>query len=115
AESRGLEDNSQGLTYLFDLDREFAGDVADFSIDAKNYGNVSHFFNHSCSPNMAAHAVYIEHRDPRLHRLAFFTTREVCAGEELTFDYSPAAVVGEGLQTVTCHCGADNCRKFMYY
>ncbi|KAJ2436937.1 hypothetical protein GGF42_008789, partial [Coemansia sp. RSA 2424] len=61
AESRGLEDNSQGLTYLFDLDREFAGDVADFSIDAKNYGNVSHFFNHSCSPNMAAHAVYIEH------------------------------------------------------
>ncbi|KAJ2745880.1 hypothetical protein GGI20_001826 [Coemansia sp. BCRC 34301] len=115
AESRGLTENLQGLTYLFDLDRQFTGDVSDFSIDAKNYGNISHFFNHACTPNMVVHAVYIEHRDPRLHRLAFFTTRKVCAGEELTFDYAPAAVIGKGLQTITCHCGTDNCRKYMYY
>ncbi|KAJ2795352.1 hypothetical protein H4S07_006506, partial [Coemansia furcata] len=101
AERRGLNDKARGLTYLFDLDKEFTGDISDFSIDAKNYGNVSHFFNHSCDPNMSAHALYIEHRDPRLHRLAFFTTREVSAGEELTFDYSPSVAENSGLKTGT--------------
>ncbi|KAJ2863542.1 hypothetical protein GGH94_003536 [Coemansia aciculifera] len=115
AERRGLEDKAHGLTYLFDLDKEFTGDIADFSIDAKPHGNVSHFFNHSCDPNMSAHAVYIEHRDPRLHHLAFFTTREVSAGEELTFDYSPSVAEADGLKMDTCYCGASNCRKYMYY
>ncbi|KAJ2751625.1 hypothetical protein GGI19_004364 [Coemansia pectinata] len=115
AERRGLEDKAHGLTYLFDLDKEFTGDIADFSIDAKTHGNVSHFFNHSCDPNMSAHAVYIEHRDPRLHHLAFFTTREVSAGEELTFDYSPSVAEADGLKMDTCYCGASNCRKHMYY
>ncbi|KAJ2260865.1 hypothetical protein GGI01_002705 [Coemansia sp. RSA 376] len=115
AERRGLEDKAYGLTYLFDLDKEFSGDTSDFSIDAKTCGNVSHFFNHSCDPNMSAHSVYIEHRDPRLHRLAFFTTREVSSGEELTFDYLPSVAKGDGLKMDTCYCGASNCRKYMYY
>ncbi|KAJ2489391.1 hypothetical protein IWW37_004013 [Coemansia sp. RSA 2050] len=115
AESRGFKDKPQGETYLFDLDQEFVNDACDFSIDAKTHGNISRFFNHSCSPNMNTRSIYIEHRDPRLHRLAIFTTRDVKAGEELTIDYSPAAVEGESVKGDPCHCGSSKCRKFMYF
>lgn len=44
----------QGRTYLFDMDHNFDDDSDDtlFVIDAFHYGNVSHFFNHSCDPNL---------------------------------------------------------------
>ncbi|KAJ2457399.1 hypothetical protein GGF42_002700 [Coemansia sp. RSA 2424] len=113
AERRGLKDVTNGLTYLYDLDKEFTSDIADFSIDAKTHGNISRFFNHSCNPNMKTFAVYIEHRDPRLHRLAIFTTRVVKAGDELTIDYSPGADIGEGLHLEKCYCGAPKCRGYM--
>ncbi|KAJ1920791.1 hypothetical protein GGI09_008275 [Coemansia sp. S100] len=116
AERRGFKDKPQGLTYLYDLDNEFfASDCSDFSIDAKTHGNISRFFNHSCNPNMNTHSIYIEHRDPRLHRLAIFATRYIRIGEELTIDYSPGAVEGESVKTDPCHCGATNCRKFMFF
>ncbi|KAJ2005741.1 hypothetical protein H4R26_001784 [Coemansia thaxteri] len=110
---RGHKDMAQGMSYMFDLDSEFTGEVADFTIDAKTHGNISAFFNHSCDPNMKACSVYIEHRDPRLHHLAFFATRNVMAGEELAFDYSPSRE--EGKLTTTCHCGARKCRKTMSF
>ncbi|KAJ2751110.1 hypothetical protein GGI19_004695 [Coemansia pectinata] len=116
AESRGFKDKPQGLTYMYDLDNEFfASDCSDFSIDAKTHGNISRFFNHSCDPNMNTRSIYIEHRDPRLHRLAIFATRKIKVGEELTIDYSPGAVEGESVKTDPCHCGSKKCRKFMYF
>ncbi|KAI7830023.1 hypothetical protein BX661DRAFT_197728 [Kickxella alabastrina] len=104
------EDTAAGLTYLFDLDMAYTyGASADFSIDAKTYGNISHFFNHSCDPNMEIRQVFIEHRDPRLHRLAFFSTRDIDSGEELTFGYSPSAS-DEGTVSFDCYCGSNICR-----
>ena len=47
AEKRGKEYDQTGSTYLFDLD--FDKDDAAFTIDATNYGNISHFLNHSVS------------------------------------------------------------------
>lgn len=47
AERRGEMCDAQGITYLFDLD--FEDDNSAFTIDAANYGNISHFFNHSVS------------------------------------------------------------------
>ena len=47
AERRGEMCDTQGITYLFDLD--FEDDNSAFTVDAANYGNVSHFFNHSVS------------------------------------------------------------------
>ena len=44
AEKRGELYDEEGETYLFDLDFD---DDHMFTIDAKNYGNISHFFNHS--------------------------------------------------------------------
>ena len=47
AERRGEMCDAQGITYLFDLD--FEDDNSAFTVDAANYGNISHFFNHSVS------------------------------------------------------------------
>ena len=46
AERRGKAYDEEGETYLFDLDFD---DDQMFTIDAKKYGNISHFFNHSVS------------------------------------------------------------------
>ncbi|KAJ2777656.1 hypothetical protein H4R18_005041 [Coemansia javaensis] len=127
AEARGFMDAADGLTYLFDIDMACAGnEVADFSIDAKTLGNISHFFNHSCDPNLEIRPVYIEHRDPRLHHLAFFAARDIAPGEELTFDYCPTAADGpapagalpaEGSgsgTTFACRCGSTVCRGIIF-
>lgn len=50
AERRGKKCDAQGITYLFDLD--FEDDNSAFTVDAAKYGNISHFFNHSVSPEL---------------------------------------------------------------
>ncbi|KAL5015146.1 hypothetical protein ScPMuIL_009416 [Solemya velum] len=85
AERRGMEYDATGRTYLFDLDYN-DGDCP-FTVDACNYGNVSHFVNHSCDPNLEVYGVWINTLDPRLPRIALFSKRDIQKGEELTFDY----------------------------
>ena len=50
AEERGQIYDDVGQTYLFDLDYN-DGDCL-YTIDAKNYGNISHFINHSVSDSI---------------------------------------------------------------
>lgn len=109
AERRGHIYDKEGATYLFDLD--YVDD--EYTVDAAHYGNISHFVNHSvssvctvkqynnvlykqtnlhnlsvqCDPNLQVYNVFIENLDERLPRIAFFATRPISAGEELTFDY----------------------------
>ena len=47
AEKRGKRYDAEGQTYLFDLDYN-DGDCQ-YTLDAKKYGNISHFINHSVS------------------------------------------------------------------
>ncbi|KAJ1675042.1 hypothetical protein EV182_002046, partial [Spiromyces aspiralis] len=90
AEKRAKNDQVFGTTYLFDLDYDvMQGDLIDFTIDSRYYGNISHFFNHSCNPNVDIRPVFVEHWDRRLHRLAFFSLRPIHKGDEITFDYNP--------------------------
>ncbi|KAI9477327.1 hypothetical protein BX667DRAFT_463623, partial [Coemansia mojavensis] len=108
---------SSDTTYLFDLDKEVPpGSRARFTVDARSFGNVSHFFNHSCEPNMAIRGVYIGHLDPRLHELAFFAIRDIQVGEELTFDYNPSGPRAADAEESTfhCFCKAPSCRKFIF-
>lgn len=90
AEIRGKTYDSVGRTYLFDLD--FNGDDCPFTVDAAVYGNVSHFVNHSCDPNLEVYSVWINTLDPRLPRIALFSRRDIEKGEELTFDYMSSKV-----------------------
>ncbi|XP_072537024.1 histone-lysine N-methyltransferase SUV39H1-A [Salminus brasiliensis] len=130
AERRGEKYDKQGVTYLFDLD--YVDDV--YTVDAAHCGNISHFVNHSCDPNLQVYNVFIDNLDERLPRIAFFATRAIKAGEELTFDYkmtiddldaestkmdanfSLAGMQDTPIKRVRmeCKCGAQNCRKYLF-
>lgn len=130
AERRGVLYDKQGVTYLFDLD--YVDDV--YTIDAAHYGNISHFVNHSCDPNLQVYNVFIDNLDERLPRIALFAKRGIKAGEELTFDYkmtvdpvdaesskmdldfSRAGIEGSPIKRIhmECKCGVRNCRKYLF-
>lgn len=55
-----------------------------FGIDAKWWGNVGRFFNHSCNPNMDKKSVFVANQDLRIPSVAYFTNVDVPAGTELT-------------------------------
>ncbi|PJF19747.1 Histone-lysine N-methyltransferase SUV39H2 [Paramicrosporidium saccamoebae] len=75
-------------SYLFDIDFNYeVGTESAYTIDAYTFGNVTHFINHSCEPNLRVHACFIDTADPSLHMLAFFAKRNIAKGEELCFDY----------------------------
>ncbi|XP_073404886.1 histone-lysine N-methyltransferase EHMT2 isoform X3 [Dendrobates tinctorius] len=102
AEADVREDDS----YLFDLDNK-DGEV--YCIDARYYGNVSRFINHLCEPNLIPVRVFMSHQDLRFPRIAFFSGREIRAGEELGFDY------GDRFWDIkskyfTCQCGSERCK-----
>ncbi|KAH6922651.1 hypothetical protein HPB50_017460 [Hyalomma asiaticum] len=98
AEKRGKWYDEQGTTYLFDLDYQLSDDSVDqgtmYTVDAGTYGNIAHFVNHSCEPNMAVCMVWINNLDLRMPRLAFFTNRDICVHEELTVDYKMSSAGG---------------------
>ncbi|XP_078520830.1 histone-lysine N-methyltransferase SUV39H1 isoform X2 [Lissotriton helveticus] len=130
AERRGQVYDRQGATYLFDLD--YVEDV--YTVDAAYYGNISHFVNHSCSPNLQVYNVFIENIDERLPRIAFFATRTIRPGEELTFDYNMQVDPVDAESTrmdsnfglaglaaspkkrlrIECKCGTEGCRKYLF-
>ncbi|XP_018411360.1 PREDICTED: histone-lysine N-methyltransferase EHMT2 [Nanorana parkeri] len=102
AEADVREDDS----YLFDLDNK-DGEV--YCIDARYYGNVSRFINHLCEPNLIPVRVFMSHQDLRFPRIAFFSGKDIRAGEELGFDY------GDRFWDIkskyfTCQCGSERCK-----
>uniref|UniRef100_A0A8D0HDG4 Histone-lysine N-methyltransferase n=1 Tax=Sphenodon punctatus TaxID=8508 RepID=A0A8D0HDG4_SPHPU len=131
AERRGQIYDRQGATYLFDLD--YVEDV--YTVDAAYYGNISHFVNHSCDPNLQVYNVFIDNLDERLPRIAFFATRPIRVGEELTFDYNMQVDPVDAESTrmdsnfglagglggspkkrarIECKCGTESCRKYLF-
>lgn len=131
ANKRGKVYDAQNRTYLFDLD--FDCNESKYTLDAAHFGNVSHFINHSCDPNLGVWAVWSDCLDPNIHMLALFTVKEVAAGEELCFDYlQESDQVKDGEETscngtpkkpksptktsvlTECKCNAKKCRKFVF-
>jgi len=86
AEERGKKYDAEGRTYLFDLDFNM-GEENKYTVDAALHGNISHFINHSCDPNLAIFNVWIDCLDPDLPRLCMFAVRDIVKGEQITFDY----------------------------
>jgi hypothetical protein len=75
---------------------------SDEIIDALKKGNISRFVNHSCAPNCILQKWVVQNRI----RMGIFTTRNILAGEELTFDYKFERY-GEKAQP--CYCGESVC------
>lgn len=97
-----------------------------FCIDARHYGNLTRFINHSCEANLLPVRVFVDHHDLRFPRIALFTKREVCAMEELrwvfysvcfnrltvifdSFDYGEKFWAVKSKQ-LKCNCEAPTCR-----
>lgn len=123
AEVRGFQYDQIGKTYLFDLDYiTKENESPEFTIDAYHYGNISHFLNHSCEPNLNLYIVLIDNLDTRMPELALFSAVDIKAGTELTFDYS-GGLRGEKVEKVRkkcandmmmkCLCGSENCRNWL--
>ncbi|XP_074594061.1 histone-lysine N-methyltransferase Su(var)3-9-like [Brevipalpus obovatus] len=89
ADRRGKGYDEEGRLYLFDLDFSEDGECQ-YTIDASYYGDISHFVNHSCDPNLEVYAAWIDTLNPKLQRIAFFSRRNIRLGEQLTFDYRAA-------------------------
>ncbi|XP_021181747.3 histone-lysine N-methyltransferase SUV39H2 isoform X1 [Helicoverpa armigera] len=106
AEKRGREYDANGLTYLFDLD--FNSVENPYVVDAAHLGNVSHFINHSCDPNLGVWAVWADCLDPNLPMLALFATRDIEPGEELCFDYLQKASDSDDADTNSSSISKDS-------
>lgn len=74
-------------------------------IDAKYYGNLSRFINHSCDPNCRLER-WTAYDNGERTKLGFFSNREILVNEEIVFDYN--------WQTNTkCLCESKQCRNFI--
>ncbi|XP_044501339.1 probable inactive histone-lysine N-methyltransferase SUVR2 isoform X2 [Mangifera indica] len=82
-------------------------------LDATCYGNVARFLNHRCfDANLIEIPVEIESPEHHYYHLAFFTTREVDAFEELTWDYGIDFDDHDHLANAfQCRCGSRFCRN----
>lgn len=130
ARRRQLAQKSVDGNYIIAV-REHAGSgsTTETFVDPAAVGNVGRFINHSCQPNLVMLPVRVHSVVPRL---ALFASRNIDAGEELTFDYSggyrnhtpeqllstqsdaTSQVSGtDGLMRKECHCGAKNCAQFL--
>jgi len=105
---RRAEANDGKVThhYYFDLGRSQAVAGSEF-IDAKNFGNVARFINHSCDPNLQSQVWNVLAEKC----VGFFALRDIKNGEELSFDYQ--FKVFNEKERQKCLCGAENCRGWL--
>lgn len=103
-----------GNYYLMIYDAP-AGEMLDGGLK----GNITRYANHSCDPNCGIQKWLVCGTDEQRageFQVALFASRDIAAGEELTYDYgwsafSPKTVTGEAGEA--CHCGAANCSGVM--
>lgn len=87
----------------------YDGEESCYIIDAKLEGNLGRYLNHSCSPNLFVQNVFVDTHDLRFPWVAFFASKRIRAGTELTWDYNYEVGSVEGKELLCC-CGAIECR-----
>ncbi|CAK9237368.1 unnamed protein product, partial [Sphagnum troendelagicum] len=90
----------------------FLKDEEALCLDGTYFGNVARFINHRCfDNNMLDVPVEIESPDHHYYHVAYFTSREVKANEELTWDYGLDFNDKEHpIEAFKCQCGSPYCR-----
>ncbi|XP_042518224.1 probable inactive histone-lysine N-methyltransferase SUVR2 isoform X2 [Macadamia integrifolia] len=85
-------------------------------LDATFYGNVARFVNHRClDANMVEIPVEVETPDHHYYHLAFFTTRNIDALEELTWDYGiDFDDHKHPVKAFRCRCKSKLCRDMKH-
>ncbi|KAG7315724.1 hypothetical protein KOW79_020590 [Hemibagrus wyckioides] len=80
-----------------------------YYLDASKEGNVARFMNHSCNPNLFVQNVFVDTHDPKFPVIAFFTSKPIRAGTELTWNYS-YKTGSDPEHEVPCLCGSTDCQ-----
>lgn len=104
-------------TYPVTLDADWGSekslkDEEALCLDATLCGNVARFINHRCfDANVIDIPVEVETPDRHYYHLAFFTSRNVRAFEELTWDYGiDFSDHDHPIKAFKCRCGSRFCR-----
>jgi len=93
------EISGEGSCYMFRLDFERI-------VDATKIGCMARFMNHSCQPNAYAKIISVETEQLGWDKkIMVFSSRDIKAGEEITYDYKFQVEDG----SLKCTCGAPNC------
>ncbi|KAI3848716.1 hypothetical protein MKX03_025090 [Papaver bracteatum] len=100
------------------ISEENVEDEEGLTIDAREYGNVSRFINHSCSPNLVTQNVLYDHDDKRMPHIMLFAADNIPPLQELTYDYNyELGSVHDSTGNIKikeCYCGSIECKKRMY-
>uniref|UniRef100_A0A182W7G5 Histone-lysine N-methyltransferase n=1 Tax=Anopheles minimus TaxID=112268 RepID=A0A182W7G5_9DIPT len=80
-----------------------------YIMDAKKSGNLGRYFNHSCNPNLFVQNVFVDTHDLRFPWVAFFASKNIKAGTELTWNYNYDVGSVNG-KTLYCNCGEKECK-----
>jgi len=92
------EISGEGSCYMFRLDLERI-------VDATKVGCMARFMNHSCQPNAYAKIITVDTDYGQDKKIMIFSSRDIKAGEEITYDYKFQVEDG----SLKCTCGAPNC------
>lgn len=104
-------------TYPVLLDAEwdstFVKDEEALCLDAASFGNIARFINHRCSDaNLVEIPIQMECPDRYYYHFALFTTRNIAAHEELTWDYGiDFDDHDQPVKLFQCKCGSKFCRN----
>ncbi|OMO96100.1 hypothetical protein COLO4_15515 [Corchorus olitorius] len=104
-------------TYPVTLDADWGSesvlkDEEALCLDATSFGNVARFINHRCyDANLIDIPVEVETPDRHYYHVALFTSRNVKANEELTWDYGiDFDDHKHPIKAFHCTCGSSYCR-----
>ncbi|XP_047320867.1 probable inactive histone-lysine N-methyltransferase SUVR2 [Impatiens glandulifera] len=119
ASARANSEEAHAYHVLLDADwscaeKRILKDEKALCLDSSRYGNISRFINHRCfDPSLVGIPVEVETPNHTYYHLAFFTTREVKAFEELTRDYGIDFDDHEDptVKAFKCECGSKYCRN----
>ena len=95
---RAYEMSGLGSCYMFRLD-------AKRIVDATTIGCMARFMNHCCQPNAYAKIITVETEKCLEKKIVVFASRDIAAGDEITYDYKFPVEDG----SLKCTCGAPNC------
>ena len=123
---RGTYYDSNGLSYLFDMNDPSEGEEREkliqkayhneffpLCLDSMFYGNEARFINHSCDPNVQSFNLTGQVDSITYHSIGLFTSRKILAGEELCLDYQWDKNDLTIAEDVPCLCGSVKCRGFL--
>jgi histone-lysine N-methyltransferase SUV39H len=125
-DQRGRDYDKVGMSYLFDMNdpddkcsfemnvqNAYNKDFFPLCIDAAYCGNESRFVNHSCMPNLKSFNISVDVESQTYHRVAFFASKNIPKGKELTIDYCWDKNDLDIEESVLCLCGTNKCRVYL--